>query len=69
MPRKKQVMKARYKNIKKARNTKVQRSQGELHNHSVTPALVLAEWANKKYHGHRILPPDMIALVKETIPQ
>jgi hypothetical protein len=28
-----------------------------------------AAWANKKYHGHRILPPDMIALVKETVPK
>jgi hypothetical protein len=27
-----------------------------------------AAWANKKYHGHHILLPDMIALVKETIP-
>ena len=27
-----------------------------------------AAWANKKYHGHRVLPPDMVALVKETIP-
>jgi hypothetical protein len=26
-----------------------------------------AAWANKKYHGHRILPPDMVALVKETV--
>jgi len=26
-----------------------------------------AAWANKKYNGHRILPPDMIALVKETV--
>lgn len=28
-----------------------------------------ATWANKKYHGHRILPPEMITLVKETIPK
>jgi len=27
-----------------------------------------AAWANKKYHGHRVLPPDMIKLVKETVP-
>ena len=26
-----------------------------------------AAWANKKYRGHRILPPDMVALVKETV--
>ena len=26
-----------------------------------------AAWANKKYHGHRILPPDMVALVKRTV--
>jgi hypothetical protein len=28
-----------------------------------------AAWANKKYHGHRILPPDMVALVKATVPK
>ena len=28
-----------------------------------------AAWANKKYHGHHILPPEMIALMKETIPK
>ena len=27
-----------------------------------------AAWANKKYYGHHILPPDMIALMKETVP-
>jgi hypothetical protein len=26
-----------------------------------------AAWANKKYHGHRILPPEMVALVKESV--
>jgi hypothetical protein len=26
-----------------------------------------AVWANKKYHGHHTLPPDMVALVKKTI--
>jgi len=28
-----------------------------------------AIWANQKYHGHCILPPDMVAFVKETVPQ
>ena len=28
---------------------------------------VQAAWANKKYHGHRILPLDMMALVKEMV--
>jgi hypothetical protein len=28
-----------------------------------------AAWANKRYHGHRVLPPDMVALVKEAIPE
>ncbi len=28
-----------------------------------------AVWANKKYHGHCILPPDMIALMKEMVPK
>jgi hypothetical protein len=28
-----------------------------------------AAWANKKYHGHRTLPPDMVALVKQTVPE
>jgi len=27
-----------------------------------------AAWANKKYHGHHVLPPDMIKLVKEMVP-
>ncbi len=26
-------------------------------------------WANKKYHGHRILPPDMIAQLKAMVPK
>ena len=26
-----------------------------------------AAWANKKYHGHRTLPPDMIREIKESI--
>ncbi len=26
-----------------------------------------AAWANRKYHGHRVLPPDMVVFVKETI--
>jgi hypothetical protein len=25
-----------------------------------------AAWANKKYHGHHVLPPDMVAQVKKT---
>jgi len=28
-----------------------------------------AVWANKKYHGHYILPPDMITYMKEIIPK
>jgi hypothetical protein len=28
-----------------------------------------AAWANKKYHGHRTLPPDMVAQVKKTVPK
>ena len=26
-----------------------------------------AAWANKKYHGHRTLPPDMIREIKDSI--
>jgi len=26
-----------------------------------------AAWANKKYHGHCVLPLDMVALVKESV--
>jgi hypothetical protein len=25
-----------------------------------------AVWANKKYHGHRMLPPEMVASVKKS---
>jgi hypothetical protein len=28
-----------------------------------------ATWANKKYHSHHVLPPDMVVLVKETVPK
>jgi hypothetical protein len=28
-----------------------------------------ALWANQKFHGHRVLPPDMVTFVKETVPQ
>ena len=28
-----------------------------------------AIWANKKYHGHHVLPPDMVSLVKTVVPQ
>ena len=24
-----------------------------------------ATWANRKYHGHHILPPEMVAMLKE----
>src|SRR6266404_2671495 len=27
-----------------------------------------AAWANRKYHGHQILPPDMIQEIKASIP-
>jgi len=26
-----------------------------------------AAWANKKYHGHRTLPPDMVAEIKKSV--
>jgi hypothetical protein len=26
-----------------------------------------AIWANQKYHGHRILPPEMVSFVKSTV--
>ena len=26
-----------------------------------------AAWVNRKYHGHRVLPPSMVALVKRTL--
>jgi len=25
-------------------------------------------WANKKYHGHHTLPPEMVAYIKQTVP-
>ena len=28
-----------------------------------------AGWANKKYHGHRVLPPEMVAEIKKSIPK
>ncbi len=28
-----------------------------------------AIWANQKYHGHHVLPPDMVAFVKKMVPQ
>jgi hypothetical protein len=28
-----------------------------------------AIWANQKYHGHRVLPPDMVSFVKNTVLQ
>jgi hypothetical protein len=28
-----------------------------------------AAWANKKYHGHHMLPLDMVALVKKMVPK
>jgi hypothetical protein len=28
-----------------------------------------AIWANQKYHGHHVLPPEMVAFVKEMVPQ
>jgi hypothetical protein len=28
-----------------------------------------AIWANQKYHGHCVLPPDMVSFVKEVVPQ
>jgi hypothetical protein len=61
MPRKKHVQRANSKNAKKVRNAKMQRFQGEF------LALILAD-TSKKYHGHRVLPPDMIKLVKEMVP-
>jgi len=27
-----------------------------------------AIWANKRYHGHHTLPPDMIAEIKKSVP-
>ena len=27
-----------------------------------------AGWANKKYHGHRTLPPEMVAEIKKSVP-
>ena len=28
-----------------------------------------AIWANQRYHGHRVLPPDMVSFVKNLVPQ
>jgi hypothetical protein len=27
-----------------------------------------ASWANRKYHGHHILPPEMVAEIKKSVP-